>query len=87
MPFGLNSIMKVFASKSIPENAAVVTPNDSNDLANPGVIYVGVAGDIKVDMLGTGTAIPYKSVSGWLPAKVKRVYATGTTATDIIVGY
>ena len=66
------------------KNAAAVTPNDSTDLTNVArALYIGVAGDVKVDTLGgdtvTLTAVPV----GILPISVTRVYATGTAATNI----
>lgn len=69
-------------------NAATITTNNANDL--PVVtrkIYVGTAGDLKVDMLGGGT-VTLKSVPvGWHDIRVRRVYATGTTATDLVAGW
>lgn len=70
-------------------SAFAVTPSDTVDLAiATRAIYVGAAGDIKVDMVGAGTvtfsAVPTGSV---LPARVKRIYATGTTATTLIGVY
>lgn len=70
-------------------NAAAVTPNDSADLTNVSrSLYVGGAGDIKVDMADVGTVTFTGVVAGSiLPIRVKRVYSTGTTATTILVLY
>ena len=70
-------------------NAAAVTPNDSADLTNVSrSLYVGGAGNVKVDMADVGTVtftgVPAGTI---LPIRVKRVYATGTTATTILVLY
>lgn len=47
-------------------------------------IYIGVAGDIKVDMAGSGT-VTFTCVAGqWLPIEVVKVYNTGTDADNII---
>ena len=67
--------------------AAAITPSDTVDL--PWItraIYVGGAGDVKVDMGDSGTAIPFTAVpvGTVLPIRVKRVYATGTTATNLV---
>lgn len=74
-----------------PANSAVaVTPHDSNDLATVARgLYVGVSGDVKVDMLGTGTAIVFTGlVAGVVhPLRVTRVYSTDTTATNIVAVY
>ena len=49
-------------------------------------LYVGVAGDVSVEMAGTGAAIVYKGVAAGstLPINVTRVNSTATTATDIV---
>lgn len=46
-------------------------------------LYVGTAGDVKVDMVGGGT-VTFVGVSGWMPILVKKVYNTGTDASDIV---
>lgn len=70
-------------------NAAAVTPNDSADLTNVSrSLYVGGAGNVKVDMADVGTVTFTGVVAGSiLPIRVKRVYSTGTTATTILVLY
>lgn len=70
-------------------NAAAVTPNDSTDLTNVSrSLYVGGAGNVKVDMADVGTVtftgVPAGAI---LPIRVSRVYSTGTTATSILVLY
>jgi len=69
-----------------PSRGFVITPADGADLAiATNGIYVGVSGDVRVDFFGTGTGITLKSVPvGYLPIRVKRVYATGTTATNLV---
>jgi hypothetical protein len=69
------------------ENAAAVAPNDGTDL--PGgptrCLYIGVAGDVKVDLVGVGAGIVFKAVPvGILNVRAKRVYAAGTAATNIV---
>lgn len=69
------------------ENSAAVTPNDSTDLAfTTRALYIGGAGDVKVDMVGTGTAVTFAGcLAGTvLPVRVERVYSTDTTATNIV---
>jgi len=68
-------------------NAEAVTPSDSADLDSWGFIFVGAAGDLKVDTVG-GQTVTLKAVAGLtVPVYVQRVYATGTTATDLVVLY
>ncbi len=72
------------------DNAVAVTPSDTADL---GVIakrlYVGSTGAIKVDTAGgitaTFVAVP---VGIFDPGcKIKKVYSTGTSATNMIAMY
>lgn len=77
-----------YTNFSHPENAEAVTPNDSTDLTKPSILYVGVGGDVTVDMSGEGTNITFTAVTaGFLPVEVTRVYSTGTTATNIVALY
>lgn len=77
--------------QNAPASGAVaVTPADGSDLslAPTRGLYIGVSGDVKVDMLGGDTAITFKAAPvGVLPIRVKRVYSTGTTATNILALY
>lgn len=68
------------------KSAAVVTPDDSNDLAfTPRSLYIGVSGDVAVHMFGQTSAIVFKAVPvGILPICPDRVLVTGTTASSII---
>ena len=72
--------------------AAAVTPSNTVDIpavtggSNNGcVLYVGGAGNLKVLTVGgdevTLTAVP---VGTFVPVQVLRVFATGTTATNIV---
>ncbi len=68
-------------------NAVAVTPDDDNDLTQgAATLFVGVAGDVSVDMAGTGESIVFKNVpaGSFMPIQVDRVNVTGTTATDIV---
>lgn len=66
-------------------DAFSVTPNDSTNLTIWAVaLYIGGTGDVKVDTVN-GTTVTFSSVPvGILPVQVKRVYSTGTTATNIV---
>lgn len=65
--------------------AAAAAASDTVDLPSiPRSIYVGVSGDVKVDMAEGGTVI-FKAVPvGILPIRPKRIYVAGTTATNIL---
>ena len=76
--------------------AAAVTPNNTVNIAYPGdntaspntsawpcVLYVGTSGNVKVLTAG-GNEVTFVGVSGFFPVQVVRVFATGTTATNIV---
>lgn len=78
-------------NQTIPAlNAAVISPHNTNDLANPTrAIWVGTGGDLKVDMVGDGTGITLTNIpdGSQLNIQVSRVYATGTSAADLVAWY
>jgi hypothetical protein len=75
--------------------AAAVTPSNTVDIPsvstqdgsgnNGCVLYVGGYGDVRV-MTAGGDTITFTGVLGgtFFPVQVLRVYATGTTATNIV---
>ena len=68
-------------------NAVAVTPHDSTNLAEPSrALYIGVTGDVSLELTESGSAIVFKNVPAGtvLPVRVSRVNATATTATDIV---
>lgn len=71
------------------ENAFAVTPNNDADLAeDTRGLYVGVSGDVKVDLVGGTTVTFVNLVAGVIhPIRARRVYATGTDATSIVGVY
>jgi hypothetical protein len=75
--------------------AAAVTPSDTVDIPsvstqdgtgnNGCVLYVGVAGDVKVTTAGGDTVVFVGLLAGmFVPVQVLKVWATDTTATDIV---
>lgn len=68
--------------------ADVVTPSDSTDFSVYYTsLYVGVSGDLTVIPVrnASDVGILYKGVAvGFFPVAVRRVLATGTTATNIV---
>ncbi len=72
--------------------AVAVTPSDTVDLEYPGTIFLdstGTEGTVKVELVngGTLTLNLTKETPHPLMPVVKRVYATGTTASGIKVNY
>jgi len=77
------------------ERAAVVTPSNTADIPsvstadgtgnNGCVLYVGVAGDVKVKTVGGDEVVFTGILAGsFIPVQVLRVFVTGTTATNIV---
>ena len=70
------------------DTALAVTPSDGSDLTGEPfyAVYVGTGGNLKVDMSDGGAAVTLSNVASGqlLPIMVERIYATGTTASNII---
>lgn len=82
----------MLTTSTVVTRALVVTPNDSTDIALPDDrsfirgFQVNVAGNVVVDLTGSGTTITLAVLSGvFYPYGLKRVRATSTTATGITV--
>lgn len=69
--------------------AKAVTPNDSTDIAQTRALYIGGAGNVKVDMTGGTSAVTFTGATAGsiLPIRCTRVYSTDTTATSIVALY
>jgi hypothetical protein len=71
-------------------DGAVVTPNDSTDLPYTSKLYIGGTGNLRVTLRdqADGDSVTLSAVPvGFLPLLVKRVWATSTTATNIVALY
>lgn len=70
------------------DHAFSVTPSNTVDLAQISVVYVGTKGNLKV-LPAMGSAVTFTAVNSGtlLPFKIKRVFASGTTCTNIVGGY
>lgn len=71
--------------RSIGVHAEAVTASDTVTYSTPSWIYIGGAGNVKVDTEG-GETVTFNNVlaSIALPVSVTRVYSTGTTATNMV---
>lgn len=69
--------------------AASVTPNDSTDLTiYSRALYIGGDGNVKVTMFNGDEVTFVGLIAGTLlPVRAKRVWSTGTTATNIVAVY
>jgi hypothetical protein len=87
------------SSQSLPaESALAVAPSDTASLAPPSGdpnkatrgLLIGGSGNVQVDM-ADGTTVtltfPATACGLMLPIAVKKVHATGTTATAIVAFY
>lgn len=78
-----------FRDPSTPaRNGAAVVTSDTVALTTPAkALYIGVTGDVKVTTVG-GSTLTFKAHPvGYLLAQVALVFATGTTATNILALY
>lgn len=68
-----------------PGGAFAITPSDTVNLSDPAVIYVGGTGNVRV-MTAQGDTVTFVGlpVGSIVPVQVIRVYATSTTATNLI---
>jgi hypothetical protein len=76
-------------SSQLPAGFAEYAVNDAPFSTTSRGLYVGVAGDVEVAMAGDDARIVFTAVpaGALLPIRCTVVYATLTTATDIIVLY
>jgi hypothetical protein len=88
-------LVKQIQNLDAASNAAVVTPSNTVDLPQPGVIYIddtASGAEVKVDTIN-GQTVTFEGVQegtrlgGGTGIIVKRVYATGTTADTLHVLY
>lgn len=81
--------MANFQSTAPINDASAVTPNDSADLGSTSRgLYVGASGDVKIDT-AEGNTVTFTGLAAGIvhPIRAKRVYATDTTATNIVAVY
>lgn len=67
-------------------NGAAVNLSSTDATLSPAsrALFIGGAGDVKVDFANGGTGITLSAVPvGILPVAVNKIYKTGTTATNI----
>ena len=66
---------------------AAVTPSDSADLTKPATagLHVRTGGNVTVDTIDGSEGLVFAvNDGGFLPVQVRRVRATGTTASNIV---
>lgn len=71
---------------SPPSHIVAVTPDDANDLAvSSRCINVATAGDVQVTTINGETGVIHIAAGVVFPIRASRIWATGTTATGIVV--
>lgn len=70
---------------AVATHAVDVVPSDTVDLAViPRALWLGTGGDLRVTMKG-GEVVTFKnSEPTWFDIRVTRIWATGTTAADLV---
>jgi len=68
-----------------PKFGTTVLPSDYSDLNATGPLYVGTCGDIKVRFYNEEDVTFKNYPVGDFPYIVKKLYSTGTTASDFIM--
>ena len=82
-------IQHLKAENSAPSfDAAAVTPSDDNNITMCRALYVGTGGNIKV-VTAAGSTVTFVNVPGGaiLPVYASKVFATDTTALNIVALY
>ena len=81
----------MISAASIARRAVAMTPSDTVDMTTYAkALYVGAAGNASVLTVGgedTEAVTFANHPVGWLPVQVRRVLATGTTATQIVAAF
>jgi len=80
--------VKESLNQMIYDYAVAVTPNNSADVTGAPykALYVGVGGDVVLDLNSTGETILFKNLASGqlLPVVFDRVDSTNTTATNMV---
>ena len=64
-----------------------ITPSDTDTIRETRALYIGGFGDLKVDM-ADGSTVTFTGIdAGLYGFAVKRIYSTGSTATNIVALY
>lgn len=72
--------------ESPPSRINGITPNDGEDLENASrAINVATSGTVRVTTVFGDTETLYVAAGIAFPIRAERIWATGTTATDIVV--
>lgn len=87
--FSVDEKQRQRISESKVERAFEITPSDVDNLIHPTTaLYVGVAGNIKLELSGGGIITLTNLVAGaWHPISAIKVFANDTTCIEIVGAY
>ena len=69
------------------ESAVEITTSNTAEFAPTRAVYVGTSGNLRVDIGGEDITFAGVAAGVAHPLAVTRIYATGTTAADIVALY
>lgn len=77
--------LQVGRAASVTPSDTVNIPSVSGGTNNGCVLYVGSAGNLRVQTVG-GDDVTFNNINtgAFIPVQIVRVYATGTTASNIL---
>lgn len=67
------------------ENATIINYSGGNQDVSGRAILIGTAGNLAVDMVGTGTNVILPLPVGLHAIRIKRIYQTGSTAAGVVM--
>lgn len=71
-----------------PANLAEITPSDSSELSHVCQwLHIGTTGALRVTTNGGQTVTFQQIARGWHLMELRQIHATGTTASQIMVGW
>jgi hypothetical protein len=73
--------------RAIPNSCVAVTPSDDDNLAKPGILYVGTGGSVKVTTIAGDTTTLVCPAGYEIKCPVTKVFFTGTDADDLVLYY
>lgn len=78
-----------FGTKLSADKAVLIDVSAADQTLAAGcwALYVGVAGDIKVDLPNAAGITVKNAAVGYHPIEVTKVYKTGTTASSVLALY
>jgi hypothetical protein len=89
MTFDMTSARNFLAISLASTDWTIPTDANGNPTFTPKGLYVGGAGDVKMDGLQGGTGVTFSAMGAGIthPECPSKIYKTGTTATGLVIVY